>query len=56
MSSKAFQKKLNGSLECIAGVICVANDTIVTGCGATQMLAESDRDDNRSDAQRGTLN
>ena len=46
VSSEVFQKKLNDALESIAGVICVADDIIVTGCGATKMLAERDHDDN----------
>ena len=46
MSSEVFQKKLNEALEGIAGVICAADDIIVTGCGATKMLAERDHDDN----------
>ena len=36
VSSEVFQKKLNESLEGIAGVICVAADIIVTRCGATK--------------------
>ena len=46
MSSEVFQKKLNESLEGIAGVICVASDIIVTGRGATKTLAECDHYDN----------
>ena len=59
VSNEVFQKKLNESLEGVTGVICVADDIIVTGCGATKMLAKCDHGDNlkrlESDAQRGTL-
>ena len=40
VSSEVFQEKLNGSLESIADVICIANDIIETGC--TKTLAEHD--------------
>ena len=46
VSSEIFQKRLNESLEGINGVICVADDIIVVGCGTTKALAELDHDDN----------
>ena len=46
MSSEIFQKWLNEALESLTGVICVADDILVTGCGDTKVVAERDHDEN----------
>ena len=46
VSSELFRKRLNEALEGLAGVICVADDILVTGCGDTTAMAERDHDEN----------
>ena len=46
VSSEIFQKHLNQVLECLVGVVCIANDIVVYGCGETMEEAQRDHDDN----------
>ena len=46
ISSEIFQNRLNEALEGLTGVMCVADDILVTGCGDTKVVAERDHDEN----------
>ena len=47
VSSKIFQKRLNEALVELKGIICVADDIIVVGCGDTKMVTERDHDEDQ---------
>ena len=46
VSSEIFQKHLNQVLEGLVGVVCIADDIVVYGCGETMEEAQRDHDDN----------
>lgn len=46
VSSEIFQKKINTALECLRGVVCVADDILVYGVGDTDEQANQDHDHN----------
>lgn len=46
VSSEIFQKHLNQVLEGLAGVICIADDIVVYGCGDAIEEAQRDHDSN----------
>ena len=46
VSSEIFQKRLSESLDGLKGVICVADDIVVVGCGDDEKSAENDHDQN----------
>ena len=49
VSSEIFQKHLNQVLEGLFGVVCIADDIVVYGCGETMEEAQRDHDDNQAD-------
>ena len=42
VSSELFQKRLHHAIADLNGVVCVADDIIIVGCGTTQELADRD--------------
>ena len=42
VSSELFQKRLHHAIADLTGVVCVADDIIIVGCGTTQELADRD--------------
>ena len=44
VSGEIFQKRLNEALSDLKGVICIADDIVVAGCGKTAEDAERDHD------------
>ena len=46
VSSEVFQKRLHHAICDLKGVICVADDIVVVGCGKTQVEAELDHKKN----------
>lgn len=44
ISSEIFQRRLHEAIGDLPGVICVADDIVVTGCGDTEDQAEKDHD------------
>ena len=46
VSSEIFQKHLNQLLEGLVGVVCIADDIVVYGCGETMEEAQRNRDNN----------
>ena len=46
VSSEIFQKHLNQVLEGLVGVVCIADDIVVYGCGETMEEAQCDHDNN----------
>ena len=42
VSSEHFQKRLHHAIADLNGVVCVADDIIIVGCGTTQELADRD--------------
>ena len=55
VSSEIFQKQLNEALEGLTGVIYVAYDILVTGCGVTKVVVERDHDENWTKLQQRCL-
>ena len=44
MSSEIFQSRLNEALEGLQGVLCIADNILIYGCGDTVDEAEKDHD------------
>lgn len=44
VSSEIFQKRLNEALSDLKGVVCIADDIVVAGCGRTTEVADHDHD------------
>ena len=44
VSSEIFQKRLHQTIDGISGVICVADDIVVFGCGCDEDTATKDHD------------
>ena len=55
VTREIFQKRLNEALEGLTGVIYVAYDILVTGCGVTKVVAERDHDENWTKLQQRCL-
>ena len=52
VSSEIFQRKLNEALSGFNGVICIADDLLVMGCGNTREEAAADHERNLRELQK----
>ena len=52
VSSEIFQRKLNEALSGLSGVICIADDLLIMGCGKTRDEAAADHQRNLRELQK----